>query len=299
MRGWYALLAAGLAACSFTPGRLPGDGGAPDGDLPDDDAPDATVVGPDGDGDGVADSTDNCPAIANDQRNHDGDPRGDACDRCPHLVSSTDPDLDSDGVGDDCDPRQATAGDSIVMWEGFYDNTGYATWTGTGSWSVANGVLTQAAADNPQAYTLPSGFAVVRTAVTTGVRIVALGTATSSNEPTVSVYGGVAGSSQGYLCSVSAPGFTNDVDVYGYWPGNGSNINTDGNTVTWPGTFAAMSQLRLTDQIVGANHTCIANQAAITVPLTATHGPTAGTILLLTELASADFDYVFVVSVGN
>lgn len=45
----------------------------------------------DGDGDGVPDSSDNCPAAANtDQRNSDGDAQGDACD----------PDEDNDGVAD-------------------------------------------------------------------------------------------------------------------------------------------------------------------------------------------------------
>ena len=46
---------------------------------------------PDGDGDGVADATDNCPAVPNaDQANADGDDDGDACD----------PDDDNDGVPD-------------------------------------------------------------------------------------------------------------------------------------------------------------------------------------------------------
>jgi hypothetical protein len=51
---------------------------------------------PDGDGDGVPDSTDNCPAVANgDQTDSDGDGAGNACDS----------DDDNDGVpdsGDDC-----------------------------------------------------------------------------------------------------------------------------------------------------------------------------------------------------
>ena len=48
----------------------------------------------DSDGDGVPDSIDNCPTIANpDQRNTDGDAKGDACDE----------DDDNDGVPDDRD----------------------------------------------------------------------------------------------------------------------------------------------------------------------------------------------------
>jgi hypothetical protein len=53
-----------------------------------------TVVPPDTDGDGVADSDDNCPTVANaDQANNDGDGLGDACD----------PDDDNDGVNDSDD----------------------------------------------------------------------------------------------------------------------------------------------------------------------------------------------------
>lgn len=57
------------------------------------------------DGDGVVDSTDNCPTLANaDQANSDGDAFGDACDTCPVLASSSSHDEDRDHLGDDCDP---------------------------------------------------------------------------------------------------------------------------------------------------------------------------------------------------
>src|SRR5262245_9981170 len=48
------------------------------------------------DGDGVSDSADNCPGVANpDQADSDGDGLGDACDACP-----SGPDADADGVCD-------------------------------------------------------------------------------------------------------------------------------------------------------------------------------------------------------
>jgi Ca2+-binding RTX toxin-like protein len=54
-----------------------------------------SVVEPDGDGDGLGDSQDNCPGLANpDQTNTDGDAQGDACD----------PDDDNDGAADATDP---------------------------------------------------------------------------------------------------------------------------------------------------------------------------------------------------
>jgi hypothetical protein len=55
------------------------------------------------DNDGVADSNDNCPTLANDQVNSDGDPFGDACDACPMQATATTHDEDGDAVGDECD----------------------------------------------------------------------------------------------------------------------------------------------------------------------------------------------------
>ena len=59
---------------------------------------------PDGDGDGVDDTTDNCVAAANaDQADADGDNIGDACDNCPSVANAAQTDTDADTVGDDCD----------------------------------------------------------------------------------------------------------------------------------------------------------------------------------------------------
>ncbi|MCA9670909.1 MAG: thrombospondin type 3 repeat-containing protein, partial [Myxococcales bacterium] len=73
----------------------------------------------DTDGDGVADSKDNCPAHANaDQRDLDGDGVGDVCDtdrdgdgvldardNCPASINPLQLDGDRDGLGDACDPK--------------------------------------------------------------------------------------------------------------------------------------------------------------------------------------------------
>lgn len=56
---------------------------------------------PDMDGDGIADSIDNCVAVANaDQSDRDGDGAGDACDECP---ADNQNDKDGDGVCGDVD----------------------------------------------------------------------------------------------------------------------------------------------------------------------------------------------------
>ncbi|MGX9728877.1 MAG: thrombospondin type 3 repeat-containing protein [Candidatus Electronema sp. VV] len=73
----------------------------------------------DTDGDGIVDSTDNCPLVANaNQKNTDGDTLGDACDtdddndavldasdNCPLVANPDQKDSDGDKIGDVCDPR--------------------------------------------------------------------------------------------------------------------------------------------------------------------------------------------------
>ena len=75
------------------------------------------VTGPDTDADGVPDSIDNCPMVANhDQSNVDGDAFGDACDNdadgdgvlnvadnCVLVLNPSQKDTDKDATGDACD----------------------------------------------------------------------------------------------------------------------------------------------------------------------------------------------------
>jgi len=95
----------------------------------------------DTDNDGVADSADNCPTVANaEQYDEDTDGVGDACDSCPHVANpDQSADADADGVGDACDPRPGMI-DHIVLFEGF--NAPLSGWTVPSGWSVSGGVLT-------------------------------------------------------------------------------------------------------------------------------------------------------------
>jgi uncharacterized protein YegL len=77
-------------------GLVDGDGGGPsshDDPMADDD------------GDGIANSEDNCWKVSNKgQTDTDGDGYGDACDNCPKVPNWSQTDDDKDGVGDVCDP---------------------------------------------------------------------------------------------------------------------------------------------------------------------------------------------------
>ena len=58
----------------------------------------------DSDGDGVLESIDNCPAIANEfQEDFDSDGVGDSCDNCPTISNPLQEDFDGDGLSDSCD----------------------------------------------------------------------------------------------------------------------------------------------------------------------------------------------------
>lgn len=80
----------------------------------------ATITSPDQDGDGVIDTSDNCPAVANaDQKDTDNDGTGDACDSVDNSstdVSSSASDDDGDGLGDDIDecPDRADEGYGVM-----------------------------------------------------------------------------------------------------------------------------------------------------------------------------------------
>ncbi len=109
MRGRALLItgALALAACGG------GGGGAP-------------PPAPDLDSDGIADSTDNCPATVNAaQLDADQDGVGDACDNCPSAANASQLDADGDSLGDACDladlsfDHDRAYNSARVVWKNF------------------------------------------------------------------------------------------------------------------------------------------------------------------------------------
>ena len=103
--------------------------------APGPDAPPGTGSGKPGDldGDGVPDSVDNCPTVANpDQFNEDGDKFGDACDPCPQIKDDIGADSDHDGIGDLCDPNPTTA-DTVWIFDGFHV---LPAWSRSDNWTA-------------------------------------------------------------------------------------------------------------------------------------------------------------------
>jgi hypothetical protein len=243
----------------------------------------------DQDGDGVPDAVDNCPTVYNpDQRNWDGDPFGDACDHCPHLADAIDPDGDGDGVGDACDPRPAQAGDTRVLWEGFYDASAISTWTGAGTWTVTGGRLVQATANQGRVVFGPP-LVVQRAYVATELQVIARGAMTPS---AAGVRSGIA-TMQGYVCVVGAQSAaSNVVHTEDQWPGGGGG----GNSV-WTGSFAAGSDVTIIDRLDNPP-ACTGIEGSTVISRTDTEGPVAGTVGLFTQQASASFGYLFVVEIG-
>jgi hypothetical protein len=80
---------------------------------------DGSTTPGDVDGDGILNSADNCPSVANaDQHDEDTDLYGDVCDPCPHLAGNL-ADTDGDKVGDACDPQPVIAKQVLRFFDPF------------------------------------------------------------------------------------------------------------------------------------------------------------------------------------
>jgi Thrombospondin type 3 repeat len=139
----------------------------------------------DRDGDGVANDMDNCPDTANpDQGDEDGDLIGDACDPCPIDPSTADP--DGDGVAGICDPHPNTAGDKIVVFDGFHRPLP-ASWTLIGSpTQTGDDMVLSSVGGNHATVVPPLGMVangMIMAAVTVSSNIASLDSAIAISQP--------------------------------------------------------------------------------------------------------------------
>lgn len=94
------------------------------------------------DGDGIPNGKDFCEHAAGGAHDEDNDGLGDECDPCPIAKPPATPDRDGDAVDSPCDPDPDTAGDKILLFDGFNDPLGSAyTPTTPGAWVVQGGEL--------------------------------------------------------------------------------------------------------------------------------------------------------------
>lgn len=279
---------------------------------PQPDAPPGTpdaMIDPDDDGDGVANSVDNCPSVANaGQENEDGDDRGNKCDLCPHrvgtLTAGSDADSDGDGIGDQCDPRVGT--DRLVVFLGFDQASDLAQFTsveGGAGWSVSGGSLRVAETTSGDTDQVSwTGESITGTVVVdggvhvddvpqpgnSGTRIAAVVGGYYAGSPVDFYACGLRGSSAGAATTVAAWHYVDPPAV--------DAVMTNPFTGTFSAGAHAAARLWAVDTGADSTLDCWADATTVSasVPGYVPVGPpgfrTVGT--------SASFDYLFVVDLG-
>lgn len=269
--------------------NAPGSGGD-DTTTPDASGANATT---DTDGDGVVDSIDNCPTMANtDQHDHDGDGRGDVCDVCPHLVDAGG-DADGDGVGDACDPRPTEAGDRIALFEGFY---GPGNWNAVigDPWQVANGDAVQS--DTVMQHQIMAGLSLANAFVDVRVKVDQV-TNSAASRKSVGVVLGYKDTGDYFFCGLASPqGYA---EVEGGRVGGGQYyFNQNQFDAQMSGDWTVI-QARTTQAPGDVAHMdCTGHRGQVDSQTGYDDDADAsGDIGLRTNGANASFDYVFVVDV--
>lgn len=129
----------------------------------------------DQDGDGVPNTTDNCPAKGNaDQADADGDGKGDICDvppppdadsdgigdavdNCPAISNAAQTDSDGDGLGDACDSNNDTGGGTSPRCPLPNGSKVLSTWSGEVGFAAGPAVAPVMANDSVHRFDLPAG----------------------------------------------------------------------------------------------------------------------------------------------
>jgi hypothetical protein len=244
------------------------------------------------DGDGLVGGADNCPTAANaDQGNEDGDTFGDVCDPCPIEANDTPSDPDGDGVADSCDPMPTTAGNQIVLFEGFHGALP-TTWT-LGSAVKAGDNVKITASGNNHSFIAPPLDAQTKVTIMTRVTIEQTTGADDADLGVSVAYN--PSNDDGIRCELYSPTATQtanrDVSIW-----DSIQAATVGaNPFPWvTGTPYLLSMER-----AGTNYTCRASAVGGTPVLTAggtTSVPAQQKYALRVYAATATISYVLVVT---
>jgi hypothetical protein len=249
-------------------------------------APD-TATPLDSDGDGVLDSDDNCPFVANpDQADEDGDHLGDACDPCPPFADATD--SDGDGVPDACDPNPTVAGDSIVTFAGF--TSAPAGWTTTGNVTFNGGKAIMLGTETTAATLVTGSSAPVHSTIVASVTLTGI-TATGLNLGSVSVIDQQKpNSDESVACQLSAltGGVQASLRIF--------DTSTSIAIAAAPHAFAAGGTFVLEVQREGTRYTCSATNPNLQIAGDDQLSPGTHNVGLRVKGASARFAWVMVLT---
>ncbi len=263
-------------------------GASPDaGEVESDAELDAAVDG-DGDEDGVLDSVDNCPDVANAmQADEDADEVGDVCDPCPPFADNTDG--DNDGVGDACDPNPTTPGDKLVAFEGFTAPMS-AAWTSSGSVMAKSGEGVMIAGDNASALLSMPSPAAARVEIRAGF-VIDVVTASGLNLGSVNVVDRLQpNTDKAITCQLAglADGTQEYLRIF-----NGSTLATIDSAAR---PFATGTPLELRLRRSGTSYACRVTSPALELAGSATFSPASPRIGLRVRGAAARFRWVMIVT---
>lgn len=144
----------------------------------------------DDDGDGIPNKRDFCQHQMGGEYDEDLDGIGDICDACPIAPPPEKPDADGDEVDSPCDPDPSTAGEQIVVFDGFNGGAAPANFTVTTGWEFRGGeaIATPGSPTATALLSAPLSLASSHLAVLTRYRVDAVdATATESAAQVVAI----------------------------------------------------------------------------------------------------------------
>jgi hypothetical protein len=228
----------------------------------------------DEDGDGVVDSCDNCPSVANANQADTGEQNAGGV---------------ADGVGDACDPRPAAGGDSILLFDPFTSGQIGSDWqVNGGTWQAGTDTIAETATGNAQELDRVSFANISDYLVETQVTLDAL--PTSDSRATL-VSRMTTSSHNGWGCAVMQ-----DVLIFSQIA-NGEAGESSPPSVSIPAPTVG-SRYRIQTGGYGTNLYCRLPDSGHEVPRTSSTYP-SGVPGLRSYAAATTFEYLLVYRLGG